>query len=330
MLFATPSALWLLPVVLVLLWYLLRFGRRGTPALGYSMVADISGLQSPVARAWTAARPWLRTAALVLLVLALARPQQGLRGDDRDIQATDIMLCLDVSDSMRAEDFKPGNRMGAAKEAAAGFVSRRDHDRIGLVVFARFAMTVCPLTVDYDALGGLLADVDVGEVPANRTAIGDGLAVCVERLKDSAAKSKVIVLLSDGTSNAGSVDPKTAAKTAGAFGIRIYAIGAGAPGGGHVTVQHPVFGAQRMRVADDLDEEALTRVAESTGGRYFRATDTKGLNRVFSEIDRLEKTEVRVRSYTEYIERFEWLLIPGLLLLLSELVIGGIVLKGVP
>jgi len=330
LIFGTPSALWLLPVVLALLWYLVRFRRRGEPALGYSSVADIRSLESPVARLWNRARPWLRIGALVLLILALARPQQGVRSDERDIRATDIVLCLDVSETMRAEDFAPKNRIEIAKEAAGRFIAKRDHDRIGLVVFAQFAMTVCPLTVDYNALATLLGDIAVGEVPPNRTAIGDGLATCVERLKNTAAKSKVIILLSDGANNAGNVDPKTAARTAAAFGIRIYAIGAGAPGGGYLTVQDPVFGARRVRVATDLDEESLTRVASATGGQYFRATDTQGLFRIFAEIDRLEKTEVRVKSFTEYLERFEWLLIPGLLLLAAELAAGELVLKAVP
>jgi len=330
MIFATPSALWLVVVVLALVWYLVRFRRRADPALGYSMVADLRALQSPAAVLWTRARPWLRGSALCLFVLALARPQQGVRSDERDLQATDIMLCLDVSETMRAEDFAPKNRIEIAKEAAARFIAKRDHDRIGLAVFAQFAMTVCPLTVDYNALAGLLAEVTVGEVPPNRTAIGDGLATCVERLKSTAARSKVIVLLSDGANNAGNVDPKTAAKTAAAFGIRIYAIGAGAPGGGYLTVQDPVFGPRRVKYLDDLNEEELTKVATATGGQYFRATDTPGLYRIFGEIDKLEKTDIKVRSYTEYLERFEWLLLPGLLLLGAELAAGELLLKGVP
>jgi Ca-activated chloride channel family protein len=330
MIFATPSALWLLPVVLALVWYRVRFGRRADPALGYSFLADLRGLESPAALFWLRVRPWLRGGALVLLVLALARPLQGLRNDERDIQATDIMICLDVSYSMRAEDFAPKNRIEIAKEAAARFIAKRDHDRIGVAVFGEFAMTICPLTVDYNALGGLLADVAIGEVPPNRTAIGDGLATCVERLKNTASKSKVIIILSDGGNNAGSVDPVTAAKAAAAYGIRIYAIGAGAVGGGTMTVQNPVFGARRVRVADDLDEETLTKISTATGGQYFRATDTQGLFRIFGEIDRLEKTEVKVKTFTEYLEVFEWLLVPGLLLLGAELVIGDLVLKAVP
>ena len=328
--FATPSALWLLPVVLVILWYRVRFGRRAEPALGYSIVTDLRALQSPAALLWSRARPWLRGGSLALFVIALARPQQGVRSDERDIQATDIMICLDVSDTMRAEDFAPKNRIEIAKEAAARFIAKRDHDRIGLAVFGRFAMTVCPLTTDYDALGGLLAEIAVGEVPANGTAIGDGLATCVERLKNTAAKSKVIILLSDGANNAGTLDPRTAAKTAAAYGIRIYAIGAGAPGGGYLTVQDPVFGARRVKFAEDLNDEELTKVATATGGQYFRATDTQGLYRIFGEIDRLEKTDLKVRSYTDYLERFEWLLLPALILLAAELAAGELLLKGVP
>lgn len=328
--FGSPAWLWLLLVVPVLAWLEHRTGRGASPALGFSSLAALADLEDPVARWWRRVRPPLRLTAITLLILALSRPQQGLKSDERDIQATDIMLCLDVSESMKAEDFGTQTRIDAARVAARAFVEKRSHDRIGLAVFGQFAMTQCPLTVDYGALIGLLEQTVIGVVPGNRTAIGDGLATCVERLKNTPAKSKVIILLTDGANNAGSVDPVTAAKAAQSYGIKIYAVGAGAPGGGYVTVQDPMFGARRIHVAADLDEEQLTRISTATGGQYFRVKNDRGLLDILSAIDKLEKTDLKVKSFTEYLERFEWVLLPGLLLTALELVGGTLVLKGIP
>lgn len=328
--FATPAALWLLPVVLALAWYLQRFRRSAEPALGYSKVDDLRDLEPAVARLWRTSRGWLRTGALGCLVLALARPQQGLRSDERDLLATDILLCLDLSDSMQAEDFPPKNRLETAKDAALRFIAQRRDDRLGLVLFGEFALTHCPLTTDHGALSGLVAELARGTIPGNRTAIGDGLANSVERLKASAARSKVIVLLTDGSNNSGNVDPQTAARTAAAFGIRVYTIGCGTPEGGYMTIQDPVFGARRVRVADSIDEDTLAKIADVTGGKYFRATDPRGLHKIFDAIDALERTEIKVKSFTEYLERFEWFLLPGLLLLGLELGLGGWWLRSVP
>ncbi len=329
MILASPAALWLLPPVLALAWYLRRFRRSAEPALGYSRVDDLRALEPASARLWRVSRGWVRAAALGCFVLALARPQQGLRSDERDLLATDILLCLDVSDSMQAEDFAPKNRLETAKDAALRFIAQRRDDRIGLVLFGEFALTHCPLTTDHGALGGLVAEVQRGILPGNRTAIGDGLANSVERLKSSPARSKVVILLTDGSNNTG-LDPQVAAKAAAAFGIRVYTIGCATPGGGYMTVQDPVFGARRVRVADSIDEDALAKIADATGGQYFRATDTKGLQKIFDAIDKLEKTDIKVKSFTEYLERFEWFLLPGLLLLGLELGVGGWWLRSVP
>jgi Ca-activated chloride channel family protein len=328
--FASPAWLLLLPLVGLLLWLDFRFGERAAAALGVSSLEGISALDDRLVRAWRRARPFIRAAGLTLLVLAMARPRQGVRADERDILATDIMLCLDVSDSMRAEDFAPRNRITVAKQAAKEFIEKRDRDRIGLVLFAAVAMTECPLTTDYSSLMGLLDAVDVGEIPQNRTAIGDGIVTATARLGQTQAKSKVIILLTDGANNAGATDPVTAARTAQGLGIRIYAIGAGTPGGGMLTVNDPVFGARRVKVADSLDEETLEKIATPTGGKYFRATNSRALYEIFGEIDRLEKTSLRVKEYSDFIERFEWFLIPGLLLLGLELAVGRLLLAGAP
>src|SRR6185295_15883364 len=220
--FAAPAALWLLPLVLALGWYLHRFGRAAEAALGHSGLAGLAGLEPASARLWRRGRNGLRLWTLSLLVLALARPHQGLKNDERDVATTDILLCLDASDSMRAEDFAPKTRWDAAKDAARAFIEKRESDRLGLVLFGQFAVTQCPLTTDHGALAGLLEETQLGEVPGNRTAIGDGLAVSIERLKATPAKSKIIVLITDGVNNAGTMDPTTAGKAAVAFGIKIY------------------------------------------------------------------------------------------------------------
>ncbi len=329
MMFASPAALWLLPVALALGWYLHRFGRRAEAAVGHAHLAGLAALEPARARLWRRLRPAVRAGGLALLILALARPQQGLKADERDLATTDILLCLDASDSMHAEDFAPKTRFDAAKDAARIFIEKRDQDRLGLVLFGQFAVTQCPLTTDRGALAGVLEDTQLGEVPGNRTAIGDGLAVSVERLKTTPAKSKVIILLTDGANNAGTVDPVTAAKAAQAYGIKIYAIGAGAPGGGYMTMQDPVFGARRVKVADSIDEEMLERIATATGGKYFRAADLKGLYTIFGEIDRMEKTELKVRSFTEYLDRFEAPLLLGLLLIAAEAAVAGLLVREV-
>ena len=330
MFFASPGFLWLLLVVGAFAFYQYRWKSRGEAAIGFSSLGHLKSLSDRRAAAWEKIRGWLRLAVLALFVIALARPQQGLKGDDRFMQATDIMLCLDASDSMRSEDFKPKNRITVAKEAAREFAEKRRDDRLGLVVFGEMALTLCPLTTDRGALAGLLQSVEIGEVPQNRTAIGDALATAVERLKTSGAKSKVIILLTDGNNNAGTLDPLTAAKAATGFGIRIYTIGAGSPEGGLLPVDDPYFGRRYVRTNDKLDEGVLTKIAESTGGRYFRATNAKGLRTVFDEINRMEKTEVRVTSYTEFIERFEWWLLPALALLGLEMAAGILLFRGLP
>jgi Ca-activated chloride channel family protein len=330
MFFASPGFLWLLLVVGAMAFYNHRWKSRGETSIGFSSLSHLKSLGDRRAAAWENIRGWIRLAMLALFVIALARPQQGLKGDDRFMQATDIMLCLDASDSMRSEDFKPKNRITVAKEAAKEFAEKRRDDRLGLVVFGEMALTLCPLTTDRGALAGLLQSVEVGEVPQNRTAIGDALATAIERLKASGAKSKVIILLTDGNNNAGTLDPLTAAKAATGFGIRIYTIGAGSAEGGLLPVDDPYFGRRYVRTNDKLDEEVLTKIAESTGGKYFRATNAKGLRTVFDGINRMEKTEVRVTSYTEFIERFEWWLLPALALLGLEMAAGAVLFRGLP
>lgn len=299
MTFARPAALWLLLLLPLLAVYERRWGLWARARLKFPSLKILSGgLRPPTKEHFLAA---LRLAALGLMVIALARPQRGQTREEVTSPATDIMLVLDISDSMRSLDFKPRNRFQAAMEVLRQFIKDRSRDRLGLVVFARDAFTQCPLTLDHGALLGFLDNVRIGLVDPDRTAVGSALATATARLKASAAKSKIIVLLTDGRSNFGDVDPVTAAKAAAALGLRVHTVGAGAPGGGTVEIDHPFFGKQTVRAPEnELDEGTLRQVAEITGGRYFRATDFESLKKTYKEIDALEKTDVKTETFSDY------------------------------
>ena len=253
---------------------------------------------------------------LCLLILAFARPQSGIKGEDVITQGIDIVLTIDISSSMLAEDIKP-NRVNAAKVVAADFIKGRNNDRIGLVVFSGEAYTQCPLTIDYGILLGFMDQIHVGMIE-DGTAIGMGLATAVNRLRNSEAKSKVIILLTDGRNNKGEVDPLTAAQAAQAFDIRVYTIGAGTRGTAMYPVQDPFFGKRYVPMQVDIDEGILTRIADMTEGKYFRATNQESLRHIYKEIDDLEKTKIKVKEYTRYSELFYYLLgLAGLFLLIE-------------
>jgi Ca-activated chloride channel family protein len=266
--------------------------------------------------------------ALATLILAFARPQSGVSGEDIITEGIDIVLALDISSSMLAEDLTP-NRVGAAKQVAADFVRGRRNDRIGLVIFAGEAYTQVPLTLDYGVVSDLLDELQVGMVE-DGTAIGMGLATAVKRLQGSDAESKVVILLTDGRNNRGEVDPVTAAQMAQAFDIRVYAIGAGTRGEAPIPVADPMFGRRYVRMPVDIDEEALQEVAELTGGQYFRATDRESLESIYREIDELETTEIEVQHYTRYGELFHYPLALGLLLVVLEVGLGNTILRKIP
>ena len=231
--------------------------------------------------------PILQVSALALLTLALARPQLQNTVVERNAEGIDIMMVLDLSTSMRAEDLKP-NRFDAAKRVATQFVDKRTSDRIGIFVFAAQSFTVCPPSLDYELIKKLLLDVKMGVVE-DGTAIGMGLANAVNRLKDSRATSRVIILLTDGQNNAGEIDPVTAADLAKSYGIRVYTIGAGTRGTAPYPIDDPIFGRRYQNVKVDIDEDMLTKIAQLTGGKYFRAVNTESLANVYQEIDLLEK-----------------------------------------
>ncbi len=269
-----------------------------------------------------------RIIALSALIVAFARPQTGITSETVTAEGIDIVLVVDISSSMLAEDLQP-NRLEAAKAVAAEFVMGRRNDRIGLVVFAGQAFTQVPLTLDYSVVTDLLGQMEVGMIQ-DGTTVGMGLATAVKRLQASDAESKVIVLLTDGRSNTGEIGPVTAAQMAQALGVKVYTVGAGSRGTARVPVDDPTLGRRYVNMQVDVDEPTLQEIAELTGGRYFRATDTESLSQIYGEIDALETTEIEVQNFTSYGELFHYPLAAGLLLLVVEVGVGQTVLRKLP
>lgn len=270
----------------------------------------------------------LRLGAFALGVLALARPQDRNVVQERFAEGVDIMMVLDTSTSMRAQDFQP-NRFEAARQVGKEFIQSRLSDRVGLVVFAAKAYTQAPLTLDYAFLQQMLDEVEVGIIE-DGTAIGTALAMAVNRLKDTEAKSKVVILLTDGQNNRGEIDPVTASDVAATLGVRVYAIGVGTYGEAPFVIDHPFAGRQRRMVPVEIDEEMLSTVATNTGGQYFRATNKEALREVYEEIGELEKTKVEERIYTDFEERYPLFLWPAFGLLLLEVLLSTTRLRRFP
>lgn len=326
--FVDPYYLLALLLLPPLVWWYATRGERVLGAVRYSAVDRLLRADRRRTGRWRHLPFGLRLLALALLLVAFARPQTGVTAENVATDGIDIVLVLDLSSSMLAEDLEP-NRIGAARQVAADFVRGRLNDRIGLVVFAGEAFTQAPLTLDHRVVTTLIGELEVGIIE-DGTAIGMGLATAVKRLSDSRAESKVIVLLTDGQNNRGSIDPATAAQMARALDVRIYAVGAGTRGAAPVPVDDPLFGRRTVSMQVDIDDEALEEIASLTGGRYFRATDRESLERVYEEIDALETTEVEMTSFTRYGELFHLPLGAGLGLLLLELALGRTVLRRLP
>lgn len=263
----------------------------------------------------------LRALALALCAAALARPQAVRRQAAGLTEGIDILQVLDTSTSMRAIDFDPADRMAAAKETAKRFIDGRVADRIGLVIFGGAAVLACPLTLDYDALKETIDGVEPGMTGVEGTAIGDGIAAGVTHLRGGRAPSKVLILLSDGRSNAGLIDPLTAAKAAAALGIKVYTIGTAKRGESLIPVDDPRAGRVMVTIQDDIDEPLMTQVAEATGGRYFRATSLRELSQIYAHIDTLEKAPIERPETVSYTDLHVWLLLPALLLLSTEVLL---------
>ena len=263
----------------------------------------------------------LRLTVIGLIILGVARPRVVNDLSETLVNVVDIVLVLDISSSMRAEDFQP-DRLEAAKLTALEFIKGREGDRIGLLVFAGESYIQCPLTIDYEVLEKLLSQVEIIDEAHDGTAIGMAIAHSINRLRGSSAKSKVIVLLSDGSNNAGELDPVTAAGFAFDYGIKIYTIGVGSRGKAPYPVDDPIFGRRYVQVDVDMDEETLQTVANVTEGRYFRATNEERLAQIYEEIDHLERTEISVKQYQVYKELFAWFLFPAVVLTIGEGVIS--------
>ncbi|MBN1213307.1 MAG: VWA domain-containing protein [candidate division Zixibacteria bacterium] len=271
----------------------------------------------------------MRVLAVILLIVAFARPRSGTEVKEVTSEGIDIMLALDVSSSMQAEDFKPHNRLYVAKEEIKKFVNKRLNDRIGLVVFARYSFTQCPLTVDYGVLLNFVDQVDFGAIE-DGTAIGMAIANGVNRLRESKAKSKIIILLTDGDNNAGEIDPQTAANLADAFDIKIYTIGAGKPGNAMYPYNDPIFGKRYVYRPTRIDEKTLKDIADRTGGKYFRARSGEELEEIYSLIDSMEKTEIKVSAHIQYRELFVYFVYAGLLFLVMEIILANTYFKKLP
>lgn len=327
--FANPWALAAIPLFFGLMIHALRRHRKNRPRIRFSSIEMIRAARPPK-RTWARhLTTVIRFAAMALLLVALARPQSGARGFRVDTEGVDILVALDVSSSMKAIDLKPNNRLEAAKLVAAEFIRGRSNDRIGLVVFAAVSFIQSPLTLDYDVLLSLLDEIHIGLVE-DGTAIGMAMVNCVNRLKDSEAKSKVAILLTDGVSNTGKIDPATAAQVAKTMGIRFYTIGVGKRGEALYPVDDPVFGRRLVKQKTEIDEETLYEIADETGGKYFRATDTEALRGIFAEIGELEKTKITSNEYVNYTDLYRWFLIPGALLVLVEALASATILRRFP
>lgn len=325
--FDDPLALVLLLVLPVIYWLRYRRRRRDA-AIRYSRVTQVRRVAPARGSLVRWAPGVLRALALAAFVVALARPQTSIASESVLTEGIDIVLVVDVSSSMLAEDLEP-NRIEAAKTVGSDFVAGRRNDRLGLVAFAGQAFTQAPLTFDYSVVQNLLAELDVGIIE-DGTAVGMGLATAVKRLEASEADSKVVVLLTDGRSNRGEIGPVTAARMAEALDVRVYTIGAGSRGTARVPVQGPLGGTRYATMRVDIDEPTLREVAEITGGRYFRATDTESLAAIYAEIDELERTEIEVENFTRYEERFPIPLGIGFVLLMLEVTLSQTVLRKLP
>ncbi len=327
MVFANAEYLFLLLLLIpYIVWYIMK--RKKNEATLQISDARVYAHTPKSFRNYLLHAPFvLRIIALVLIIIILARPQTTNSWQNSEIEGIDIMLAVDVSTSMLAEDLKP-NRLEAAKDVAAEFINGRPNDNIGITLFAGESFTQCPLTVDHGVLLNMVKNVRCGLVE-DGTAIGMGIANAVSRLKDSKAKSKVIILLTDGTNNKGDISPLTGAEIAKSFGIRIYTIGVGT--NGTAPYPYPVAGTvQYINMPVEIDENTLTQIAGTTDGNYFRATSTSKLKEVYHEIDKLEKTKLNVKEYSKRKEEYQWFAVMAFLCILLEVLLRNTVLKKIP
>jgi Ca-activated chloride channel family protein len=329
--FQNPWILILLPLAAALMFFSNK--RESLPALRFSTGTLLSGVRPTFKLRLYKGMVLLRLTVLCLIIIALARPQLLLEESRIETEGIDIVLAVDTSTSMLAEDFELGgereNRLVVVKEVMKDFISNRHSDRIGIVAFASGAYTVSPLTLDYGWLIQNLDRVKIGMIE-DGTAVGLGISSALNRLKDTEAKGKVVIVLTDGRNNAGNISPLMAAEAAKALNIKVYTIGAGTKGLAPYPAKDFFGNTVYRQVKIEIDEETLKRIANATDARYFRATDTKSLRSIYDEIDKLETTPIEEKGYTEYKELFHLFLIPGLVLLMLEVILKNTVLRRIP
>ena len=327
MIFESPLYFWLLLLLIPMIgWYVWKL-RKSQASLQISALQGFDG--APVSyKVYLRHLPFVfRVFCLIFLIIALARPQSTDNWQNSTTEGIDIVMALDISSSMLAQDLRP-DRLEAAKDVAISFVAGRPNDNIGLVVFAKESFTQCPLTIDHAVLLNLLKDVKCGMIE-DGTAIGHGLANAVSRLKDSQAKSKVVILLTDGSNNSGEIAPITAAEIAKTYGVRVYTVAVGTKG----TAPYPFQVGGRIiyqNILVEIDEQTLTQIAQITGGKYFRATNNKALKSIYEEIDEMEKTKISVQEYSKKQEEYLPFAAFALLFLFLELLLRHTLLRNIP
>lgn len=326
--FENPRILWLLLVLVPMVAYYVYRTLQGRAAIQVSTVSGLLKLKHTY-RYWLRHAPFvLRLLVVALVIFAMARPQSSEESQNVNAEGIDIVMALDISSSMLARDFSP-DRLTAAQDIGSKFILERPTDRIGLVVFAGEAFTQSPITTDHVSLVNLMNQVKSGMI-ADGTAIGNGLATAVNRLKESDAPSKVIILLTDGVNNSGQIDPLTAAQIAADYGIRVYTIGVGSEGVAPTPTINAWGGISFVQAKVEIDEDILRQIAEQTGGRYFRATDNTKLAEIYAEIDQLEKTKVEVENFVKYAEVYHLWLLLAVGLLMLEILSRYIFLRQIP
>lgn len=316
MTFAHPWFFGLLLLIPVMIWWQMRSKKNDNPAM---RLTTLGGINPAMAGGKARLRPVLfvlRVLALISLIIALARPQSSNTTENVDSEGIDMVLSMDVSGSMLAEDFKP-NRIEAAKAQALKFIDQRPTDRMGLVIFGGESFTMCPITIDHSVLKNQVNQIRNGMV-ADGTSIGMGLATAVDRLRNTKGKSRVVILMTDGVNNTGIIDPSTALEIAKAYKVRIYTIGVGSMGQAPMPVQTP-FGIQKQMVPVEIDEPLMKRMAAETGGKYFRATGNRSLSSIYDDIDKMEKTKVDITSFKHYSELFFPFALLAIVFLLAEM-----------
>ncbi|MEW6041925.1 MAG: VWA domain-containing protein, partial [Elusimicrobiota bacterium] len=298
-------------------------------ALKYSDIALIRDIKSSLILRLRGLLFVFRFLAVFCLIFALARPQKGIKEEEIMTSGVDIVMLLDVSTSMQAMDFKP-NRLDAVKKVVADFIKNRKSDRIALVVFSAKAFTQCPLTLDYGVLLSFLENVTFTDPEDDGTAIGVALATAANRLRDSKAKTKIIILLTDGKNNTGDLNPISAARALKTMDIKVYTIGAGKRGRAPYPFSHPLFGTQIQYIDDTIDESVLNDISRICNGRFFRAQDKRSLEEVYAKIDKMEKTDIKIKSYIHYKENFGIFLLAGMVFLFAETILGNTRFRKIP